>query len=191
MKCLRPLPSLTSPTWSPSSISAFSSCLSFLLSQSQMCGPSPVKAVDTRCYNTYFMLLTSFLVHCIFSLNAYHTYFETHTQSSYLFALKAASNPWVGKIPWRRERLPTPLFWPREFLGLCIVHGVAKSRTWPSYFWASLIAQLVKNPPAMQETRFDSWVGKIPWRRERLPTPVFLSFPCGSAVKNLPAMWET
>ena len=23
-----------------------------------------------------------------------------------------------GKIPWRRERLPTPLFWPREFHGL-------------------------------------------------------------------------
>ena len=25
----------------------------------------------------------------------------------------------------------------------------------------------------MQETPADSWVGKIPWRRERLPTPVF------------------
>ena len=23
-------------------------------------------------------------------------------------------DPWVGKIPWRRERLPTPVFWPRE-----------------------------------------------------------------------------
>ena len=22
---------------------------------------------------------------------------------------------WVGKIPWRRERLPTPVFWPGEF----------------------------------------------------------------------------
>ena len=80
-------------------------------------------------------------------------------------------------------------------------------------FGASLIVQLVKNPPAMQETPvqfldwedllqkekatrssilglplwlswkrihlqcrrpgFDPWVGKIPWRRERLPTPVF------------------
>ena len=37
------------------------------------------------------------------------------------------------------------------------------------YSWASLVAQLVKNPPALLET----WVGKIPWRRERLPTPVF------------------
>ena len=34
---------------------------------------------------------------------------------------------------------------------------------------ASLVAQLIKNPPAMWKT----WVGKIPWRREWLPTPVF------------------
>ena len=31
----------------------------------------------------------------------------------------------------------------------------------------SLVAQLVKNLPAMRETWFDLWVGKIPWRRER------------------------
>ena len=34
---------------------------------------------------------------------------------------------------------------------------------------------MVKNQPALQETRvWSPWVGKIPWRRERLPTPVFL-----------------
>ena len=27
-------------------------------------------------------------------------------------------DPWVGNIPWRRERLPTPVFWPGEFHGL-------------------------------------------------------------------------
>ena len=27
-------------------------------------------------------------------------------------------NPWVRKILWRRERLPTPVFWPGEFHGL-------------------------------------------------------------------------
>ena len=37
----------------------------------------------------------------------------------------------------------------------------------------SLVAQLVKNPPAMQETWVQSLVRKTPWRRERLPTPVF------------------
>ena len=47
-----------------------------------------------------------------------------------------------------------------------------------------LIAHLVKTPPAVQETLVQSWVGKIPWRRDRLPTPVFLDFPCGSAGKE-------
>ena len=35
---------------------------------------------------------------------------------------------WVGKIHWRRERLPTPVFWPGESRD-CVVHGVAKSQT--------------------------------------------------------------
>ena len=38
---------------------------------------------------------------------------------------------------------------------------------------------------------FDSWVGKIRWRRDRLPTPVFLGFLMAKLVKNLPARWET
>ena len=50
--------------------------------------------------------------------------------------------------------------------------------------WASLIAQLIKNLPAMQETQFNSWVGKIHWQRDRLLTPIFLAFPCGSAGKE-------
>ena len=33
---------------------------------------------------------------------------------------------------------------------------------------------VVKNPLAMQETMFDPWVGKVPWRRKWLPTPAFL-----------------
>ena len=32
-------------------------------------------------------------------------------------------DPWVGKIPWRRERLPTPVFWPGEFHGLYSTWG--------------------------------------------------------------------
>ena len=40
----------------------------------------------------------------------------------------------------------------------------------------------------MLETRFDSWVGKSCWRRERLPTPVFL---VAQLVMNPSAMQET
>ena len=32
---------------------------------------------------------------------------------------------------------------------------------------------MVKNPPTTQETGFDPWVGKVPWKRHRLHTPVF------------------
>ena len=41
------------------------------------------------------------------------------------------------------------------------------------YSWASLVAQLVKNLPAMQETWVWSLGWKIPWRRDWLSTPVF------------------
>ena len=36
----------------------------------------------------------------------------------------------------------------------------------------------------MQETPLDFWVRKIPWRRDRLPSPVFLGFPGGPAGKE-------
>ena len=39
--------------------------------------------------------------------------------------------------------------------------------------------------------RFSSWLGKLPWRRDRLSTQIFLGFPGGSDGNNLPAMWET
>ena len=38
---------------------------------------------------------------------------------------------------------------------------------------------------------FNSWVVKISWRRDRLPTTVFLCFPGVSIGKVSPAMWET
>ena len=41
------------------------------------------------------------------------------------------------------------------------------------YSWASLVAHLVKNPPAMQETWVRSLGWEDPWRRERLLTRVF------------------
>ena len=50
--------------------------------------------------------------------------------------------------------------------------------------WASLVAQLVKNLSAMRRTQFDSRVGKIHWRRDRLPNPVFLGFSSGSDGKE-------
>jgi len=41
------------------------------------------------------------------------------------------------------------------------------------YSWASIVAQIVKNLPAMWDTCIRSLGWKGAWRRERLPTPVF------------------
>ena len=48
---------------------------------------------------------------------------------------------------------------------------------WEIPWWASQVVLLVKNLLAIEgdvRRGFDPWVGKIPWRRKWLPTPVFL-----------------
>ena len=47
-----------------------------------------------------------------------------------------------------------------------------------------MIAQLVKNPPAVQETLAQFLGQEDPREMGRLPTPAFLGFPCGSAGKE-------
>ena len=48
-------------------------------------------------------------------------------------------DPWVGKIPWRRERLPTPVFWPEEYHGLYSPWGSQKVRHgWATFTFTSL-----------------------------------------------------
>ena len=67
--------------------------------------------------------------------------------------------PWVGKIPWRRERLPTPILWPGESHGLYSPWGRKESDTTErlsfSLSWASLVVLLVKNLPANSGDRRD------------------------------------
>ena len=38
-------------------------------------------------------------------------------------------DPWMRKIPWRREQLPTPVFWLGEFHGLYSPWGRKESDT--------------------------------------------------------------
>ena len=42
------------------------------------------------------------------------------------------------------------------------------------YSWASLVVQMVKSPPAMQETQVRPLDREDPWRKKEQPTPVFL-----------------
>ena len=61
---------------------------------------------------------------------------------------------WVGKIPWRWESLPTPVFWPGELHGLYSPWGHRESvtaereredRFWPPFF---LLLEAEYSPPS-------------------------------------------
>ena len=82
---------------------------------------------------------------------------------------------WVGQIRWRSDRLPTPVFlgFPGGSAGkesACnavdpgLIPGLGRSPGEGTGHplqssWASLVAQLVKNLPAMLET----WVQSLGW----------------------------
>ena len=53
------------------------------------------------------------------------------------------------------------------------------------------MAQLVKNPPAMQETSVRFLGQEDPLEKGQATHSSILGFPCGSAGKNPPAMQET
>ena len=69
-------------------------------------------------------------------------------------------DPWVGKIFWRREQLPNPVFWPGEFHGQrsVAVHGVAKSWTWLSDFHLLLRHILYVIKTWLQQAELFTWV---------------------------------
>ena len=53
------------------------------------------------------------------------------------------------------------------------------------YSWASLVVQLVKNPLTWGKPRFNPWVWKILWIRERLLTPVFWTRECHGHAQSM------
>ena len=82
-------------------------------------------------------------------------------------------NPWVGKNSWRRKWQPTPVLLPGESHGWRSLVGYSpwgrkESDMTGRLHFLSFSFSLVAQKPG-----FYPWVGKIPWRRERLPTPVF------------------
>ena len=101
-----------------------------------------------------------------------------------------ASIPGLGKTPGEGNGYPLQYSGLENSVG-CIVHGVPKSWTWLSNLHftyhvlrASLIAQLVKNLPAMQETLVQFLGQEDPLEKGYASHSSILSFPCGSAGKE-------
>ena len=79
----------------------------------------------------------------------------------------------VGKIPWRMEQLPTPVFWPGEFHWLYSPWGHKELDTTEFYTFTVLVRNPACQCRRYRRHGFDPWVRKIPWRRKWLPTPKF------------------
>ena len=70
---------------------------------------------------------------------------------------KSGFDPWVGKIPWRRERLSTPVFWPGEFHELYSPWGHKEGMT---EVWDGWMASLTQWTWVWASSRSWWWTGK-------------------------------
>ena len=62
--------------------------------------------------------------------------------NTHLQCRRPGFSPWVGKIPWRRERLPTPAFWPAEFHGLYSPWGCRVRHNWSAFTFTKCIQSI-------------------------------------------------
>ena len=111
-------------------------------------------------HNMTYSLILIFRIHIMF-IDLYLTVFlfeYSLKQASLMVQLvknpqcrRPGFNPWVGKIPWRREQLPTPVFWPGEFHRLYSPWGHKESDTTE---WLSLSLFTVKSKAIIKSTMF-------------------------------------
>ena len=86
-------------------------------------------------------------------------------------------DPWVGKIPWRRKRVPTPVFWPVEFHGLCSPWDHKESDTTEQLLLSAVFVWRIpwtEEPGGLQSVEFsrpEYWSG---WS---FPSPEYLPDP--------------
>ena len=101
---------------------------------------------------------------------------------------EAARSSWVGKTRWRRERLPTPVFWPGEFQGLYSPWGHKQ-------LWVTLTSLSLLHPQTSNITlpRFTLswWPGPcclVPWEKSSQENPYPLA-PSPHPVSFLAFLW--
>ena len=107
--------------------------------------------------------------------------FKPHQTTTLPFYISFSWGWFWSLPPVQCYELPTIVFqalclsdlipWIYLSLPLYKCKGVDLGHTWE---WNFTVAQIVKNLSAMQETRLNTWVRKILWRREWQPTPVLL-----------------
>ena len=72
-------------------------------------------------------------------------------------------DPWVGKIPWRRERLPTPVLWPGEFYGLYNPWGCRVQHHWATFTFTSDLSMCTGTMFSLSSTQAPTFLALNHW----------------------------
>ena len=104
---------------------------------------------------------------------------KVHPRGSMRISLHSARKPCMRSdfglfSTWGRDAFP--FLWPHLHTTPQRVPFPTSMKVWSRLIapWASLLAQSKDSAYQCRRRRFDSWVGKIPWRRKWQWTPVFL-----------------
>ena len=101
----------------------------------------------------------------IYYTHIYNIYFKSNSVSN-----KLAANTQNTQIQHTVYAEQTYLSVPLVCIFIC--SSTISGLPWQLRSWRTCLQ--------CRRPQFDSWAEKIPWRRERLPTPGFLGFPSGS-----------
>ena len=149
---------------------------------------SAIRVMSSAYLRLLILLLGILIPTCASSSLAFHMMCSAYKLNKQGDNIQA----WCTPFPiWNWSVVPCPFCIESQ---ICtIVHGVTKSWTqlskgahtyvnyisvFPKWLSWKIICLQCRRP------QFDYWVGKICWRRDRLPPPLFLGFPCGSADKE-------
>ena len=95
-------------------------------------------------------------------------------------------NPWVGKVPWRRERPPTRVSWPGEFHGLYSPWG---HKAWDMTKQLSLSLGGAGNT-IQKWHRSRKWTSVLRWKRTHMSTSCRHNRLCKSCVLQKLLRWN-
>ena len=126
---------------------------------------------------------------CRWDSRGKNTSVDCHFLLQGIFPTQGLSSCLLRLLHWQTNLIPVaPPEWKmsrknldKESQEQCRVQpGGSRKASWALIEGASLIA----HPPARQETRLCFLSLEYPLERDRLPTPIFLGFPCGSVGKD-------
>ena len=86
--------------------------------------------------------------------------------------MRPGFDPWVGKIHWRRERLPTPVFWPRKFHGQSM-RSQRVGHNWVTFTFMNRSYHFLTDQGSSAYFYLFSFI-PLCWRRQWQLTPLLL-----------------